>query len=148
RFKQLSFDQALAMEKAQDKAIAELSAQPPIGDFPIPEPEHDLSPCILAALPEAEGRPEVVYRQAGDKYILMEYGPLVMDLRFRLRVHAMMEALKAKPIDGIIELSPGVRSLQVNYDSRVLHQSELVKQLLAIEAVLPPVDKMRVPSRI
>ncbi len=148
RFKQLSFDQALAMEKAQDKAIAELSAQPPIGDFPIPQPAHDLSPCILAALPEAEGRPEVIYRQAGDKYILMEYGPLVMDLRFRLRVHAMMEALKAKPIEGIIELSPGVRSLQVNYDSRILHQRDLVEQLLTIEAQLPPVDKMRVPSRI
>ncbi|WP_347331703.1 urea carboxylase [Marinimicrobium locisalis] len=148
RFKQLSFDEALALENAQDKAIAELKTPDPIGEFPIPKPAHERSPCILAALPEAEGRPEVVYRQAGDKYILMEYGPLVMDLRFRLRVHAMMEALKAKPIEGIIELSPGVRSLQVNYDSRVLHQRELVKQLLAIEERLPPVDQMRVPSRI
>ncbi|WP_027328519.1 urea carboxylase [Marinimicrobium agarilyticum] len=148
RFKQLSFDEALALETAQDKAIAQLASPEPIGKFTIPEREHDLSPCILAALPEAEGRPEVVYRQAGDKYILMEYGPLRMDLRFRLRVHAMMEALKAKPIEGIIELSPGVRSLQVNYDSRVLHQRDLVKQLLAIEERLPPVDQMRVPSRV
>ncbi|WP_024462338.1 urea carboxylase [Marinimicrobium sp. LS-A18] len=148
RFKQLSFDEALAMENAQDKAIAELSEPEPVGDFTIPVPDHSLSPCILAALPAAQGRPEVVYRQAGDKYILMEYGPLVMDLRFRLRVHAMMEALKEKPIEGIIELSPGVRSLQVNYDSRVLHQRELVTQLLAIEEQLPPVDQMRVPSRI
>ncbi|MGD8174911.1 urea carboxylase [Marinimicrobium sp. ARAG 43.8] len=148
RFVQMSFEEALAQERAQDKAIAELSAPAVIGEFSLPTREHDLSPCILAALPEAEGRPAVVYRQAGDKYILMEYGPLVMDLRFRLRVHAMMEALKASPIDGIIELSPGVRSLQVNYDSRVLHQSDLVKQLLALEAKLPPVDQMRVPSRI
>ncbi|WP_341937903.1 urea carboxylase [Marinimicrobium sp. C2-29] len=148
RFKQLSFDQALAMELSQDKAVEELKEQPPIEPIPIPEPEHDLSPCILAALPEAEGRPEVVYRQAGDKYILMEYGPLLMDLRFRLRVHAMMEALKENPIEGIIELSPGVRSLQVNYDSRVIHQRDLVKALLDIEEHLPPVDKMRVPSRV
>ncbi|MDO3383773.1 urea carboxylase [Gilvimarinus algae] len=148
RFKALSFDSALALEHAQDKSIEQLAAPAPATDFPIHAPDHDLSACILASLPEAEGRPEVVYRQAGDKYLLMEYGPLVMDLRFRLRVHAMMEALKAEPIDGIIELSPGVRSLQVNYDSRVLHQRDLVEQLLAIEHRLPPVDQMRVPSRV
>lgn len=148
RFKALSFDSALALEHAQDKSIEQLAAPAPATDFPIHAPDHDLSACILASLPEAQGRPEVVYRQAGDKYLLMEYGPLVMDLRFRLRVHAMMEALKAEPIDGIIELSPGVRSLQVNYDSRVLHQRDLVEQLLAIEHRLPPVDQMRVPSRV
>src|SRR5690606_14120336 len=107
RFKQLSFDQALAMELSQDQAIAELKVQPPVKSLPIPEPDHNQSPCVLAALPETEGRPAVAYRQPGDTYILTDYGPLLMDLRFRLRVHAMMEALKAKPIEGIIELSPG-----------------------------------------
>jgi urea carboxylase len=37
----------------------------------------------------------VVYRQAGDAYLLVEYGPLVLDLELRFRVHALMDWLKA-----------------------------------------------------
>lgn len=148
RFKQLSFDTALALELAADKAVKELQVQPVVQHAPIAEPEHDLSPCILAALPESSSRPAVAYRQAGDKYILLEYGPNILDLRLRFRVHALMEALKDSPIDGVIELSPGVRSLQINYDSRVIHQRDLVAALLQIETSLPDVDTMSVPSRV
>jgi len=59
-----------------------------------------------------------------------------------------MEALKASPIDGVIELSPGVRSLQINYDSRIIHQRDLVAALLKVEATLPDVDTLSVPSRV
>lgn len=148
RFKQLSFDTALALELAADKAVEELQVQPVVQHAPFAEPEHDLSPCILAALPESGSRPAVAYRQAGDKYILLEYGPNILDLRLRFRVHALMEALKDSPIDGVIELSPGVRSLQINYDSRVIHQRDLVAALLQIETSLPDVDTMSVPSRV
>lgn len=152
RFQKLNFDTALALELATDKAIAELATQPAM--TPVPEHSSDTesksiaSPCILATLPEIDGRPEVTYRQAGDKYILLEYGSNVLDLKLRLRVHALMEALKAKPITGIIELSPGVRSLQVNYESRVIHQRDLVNALLDVEHSLPSVNTMRVASRV
>lgn len=148
RFKRLSFDTALALELAIDKAIAELTVPADIQHTPITAPDHDLSHCILAALPESDSRPAVAYRQAGDKYILLEYGPNILDLRLRFRVHALMEALKASPISGVIELSPGVRSLQINYDSRVIHQRDLIAALLKIEGTLPDVDTMSVPSRV
>lgn len=148
RFKRLSFDSALAMEQATDRAIEQLAAQPALEPVAETRPAGTLSACILAALPEQGSRPEVAYRQAGDKYILLEYGPNVLDLRLRLRVHALMEALRASPIDGIIELSPGVRSLQVNYDSRVIHQRELVERLLSLEIRLPDAAGLRVPSRV
>jgi urea carboxylase len=92
--------------------------------------------------------PAVAYRQAGDKYILLEYGPMELDLRFRLRVHALMEELKKNPVAGILELSPGVRSLQINYDSRVITQKQLIDALLATEDRLPPVDTMRIDTRV
>jgi urea carboxylase len=63
-------------------------------------------------------------------------------------VYALMEYLKASPIKGVIELSPGVRSLQINYDSRVIHQQELIKQLLLIEDILADAREIKVPSRI
>src|SRR5690606_29472295 len=104
--------------------------------------------CILAQLPEKDSRPLVTYRQAGDKYILLEYGENILDLRLRLRVHALMEALKQSPINGVIELSPGVRSLQINYDSRTIHQRDLVAALLAIELTLPDAAELSVQSRV
>ena len=59
-----------------------------------------------------------------------------------------MEALRATPIDGVQEMSPGVRSLQIRYDSRIVSQRALLEGLLALEATLPPVENMKVPSRV
>ncbi|MFU8838413.1 MAG: urea carboxylase [Thiohalomonadaceae bacterium] len=103
---------------------------------------------ILAEVAATAQQPKVVCRQAGDSYVLLEYGENVLDLRARFRVHALMEALKARKQAGIEELSPGVRSLQVRYDSMVISVSELVAVLMATEQSLPPVSSMRVPTRI
>lgn len=149
RFRPMSFDDALALEKAQDKGIASLAPVP----VPAPKPvslarTKTVSATVLEALPAAAGRPEVAYRQAGDRYILIEYGPMELDLRYRFRVHALMEELRTRPVPGILELSPGVRSLQVNYDSRVIHQRQLLDALLSAETRLPPVETMKVKTRI
>ena len=65
-------------------------------------------------------RPRVVYRPSGDHYLLVEYGPLVLDLALRFRVHALMEWLAAERVPGIIDITPGIRSLQVHYDAPTL----------------------------
>ena len=150
RFVPMAFDDALALERAQDAAIAALA---PLAALPAPapvalKPAATASATVLAELPAAGARPAVAYRQAGDRYILLEYGPMELDLRFRFRVHALMEALKAEPVPGVLELSPGVRSLQIKYDGRVIHQRALLDHLLALEDRLPPADAMRVPTRI
>lgn len=163
-FRRLSFDEALALELAQDQAIEQLA--PVVSSTEHHSTWHSISTylkglfsrkevqpetssaCIVASLEATEQRPIVTYRQAGDKYILLEYGQNVLDLRLRFRIHALMEALKQSPIVGIHELSPGVRSLQIRYDSRVLHQQELIKQLLVLEESLPLVDSMTVPTRV
>ncbi|CAF4805211.1 unnamed protein product, partial [Rotaria sp. Silwood2] len=106
--------------------------------------------CVLAQLPATATRPTVVYRQAGDHYILIEYGPMHLDLRYRFRVHLLMEELRDHhPVNGILELAPGVRSLQIRYDSRVIHQQQLLTTLLAAEDHLPTEDSdISVESRI
>lgn len=149
-FKPITFNAALALEKAQDKAIASLrplDALPPSAP-PSLAPLTTVSATVIAALAAEEDRPAVAYRQAGDRYILLEYGPNELDLRYRFRIHALMEELKANPVAGILELSPGVRSLQINYDSRVIHQKTLLDALLQAETRLPPVETMKVTTRI
>ncbi len=148
RFRRLGFDTALALEKSIDHAIETLTPLPLIPEIPPAKPAGTISECIVADLPARGSHPEVAYRQAGDKYILLEYGPMVLDLRFRFRVHALMEELRQHPVPGIQQLSPGVRSLQVNYDSRIITQGDLIEALIAAEEKLPAVDSMRIPTRV
>jgi urea carboxylase len=90
----------------------------------------------------------VVYRRAGDKYLLIEYGPPVLDLELRLRVHALMSRLEAAQFDGIIELTPGIRSLQVHYESRVLPLQRLLRLLQEAEDSLASIEEMAIATRI
>lgn len=149
RFHPITADDALAREKAQMHLIETLRPEHP-PTFAVPslaETAHG-SATILAALEATTSTPKVVYRQAGDKYVLIEYGDNVLDLALRLRVHLLMNALTAQAEPGVEELSPGVRSLQVRYDSRIINQSRLMSLLLALEATLGDVSTLKVPSRV
>ena len=68
---------------------------------------------------------DVTLRRDGDGGVLVEYGPMVLDLAMRARVHVLYEHLLAKAIPGITELTPGVRSLQVQFDPAVLSMAEV-----------------------
>ncbi|MDP9083502.1 MAG: carboxyltransferase domain-containing protein, partial [Pseudomonadota bacterium] len=104
--------------------------------------------AVLASLPPTQSRPAVLYRRAGDKYMLVEYGPLVLDLDLRLRVHALMDWLRQADPQGVIELTPGIRSLQIHYDSRRLSLQRLLRILVNAEDSLLPIEDMSVATRI
>ncbi len=85
--------------------------------------------CIVGARDENGTAPCVVYRRAGDRYLLVEYGPIVLDLELRFRVHALMIEVEQRRLAGVIELTPGIRSLQIHYDSRTLPLASLLDEL-------------------
>ncbi|MBP7335180.1 urea carboxylase [Niveispirillum sp.] len=99
-------------------------------------------------LSRIDGPVPVIYRRAGDDYLLVEYGPMALDLGLRLRVHLLVTALRARALPGIIDLTPGIRSLQVHYDSGMLKLSTLLAVLAEIEAGLGSIEQAKVPSRI
>jgi urea carboxylase len=90
----------------------------------------------------------VTYRRAGDDYLLVEYGPNVLDLALRFRVHTLMAALAQRGLSGIIDLTPGIRSLQVHYAPELLSTARLLKLLGQLEHDQPSVDEIVVPTRI
>jgi urea carboxylase len=145
RFHRLSLEEARRREEALEASIATLRS-------PLPEaPEDDARACpepILLDRPASENRPRLVYRQAGDRYVLIEYGPLALDLELRLRVHALMSALKMRELPGILDLTPGIRSLQVHFDPAVLSREALLETLKDTEEAIPELDDIVVPSRI
>ncbi len=104
--------------------------------------------AILHQTPATAGNPAVTYRRAGEANLLVEYGPMALDLELRLRAHALMQHLQANAPPGIIDLTPGIRSLQIHVDPAVLPLPTLLEHLLNAETGLPPLAEMQVPSRI
>jgi urea carboxylase len=107
---------------------------------------------VLHSIPENPAQVGVVYRQSGDKNILVEYGPQELDLNLRFRAHALMERVQhdidAGQLRGILDLTPGIRSLQIHFDSRVQQRDKLLDFLIAAERNLPAIEDMRVPTRV
>ncbi|WAC48272.1 urea carboxylase [Asticcacaulis sp. SL142] len=133
---------AVAAEQAQDALISSLSTPASLPDF---------TPCASPVLRSVDGcgdRPAVVYRRQGDRHLLVEYGPIVLDLELRLRVHALLLEIEAAKLDGIIDITPGIRSIQIHFDSRILPQAELLDALQAAEDRLGTLDDFEIPSRI
>ncbi|MGW2785591.1 5-oxoprolinase/urea amidolyase family protein [Streptomyces populi] len=90
---------------------------------------------------------DVTYRRSGDDNLLVEFGPMQLDLALRMRVHALMEAVAAAGLDGVTDLTPGIRSLQIQADPGRLPQRELLDTVRRTVRALPPTDRLVVPSR-
>jgi len=161
RFHAVSLAEARQMAAAQERLIETLRAPAPspapalaaaLAHAPPPPPSPSLpplpsSPVLFHADPVGD-RPSVVVRQDGDRALLVEYGPMVLDLALRFRVHALMQELTAQRLPGVVDLTPGIRSLQVHYDDGRLPRERLLAALYDAEAALPATDDIVVPSRI
>ncbi|WP_432188733.1 5-oxoprolinase/urea amidolyase family protein [Streptomyces sp. Tue6028] len=90
---------------------------------------------------------DVTFRRSGDDNLLVEFGPAQLDLALRMRAHALMEAVAAAGIDGVTDLTPGIRSLQIQADPGRLPQRELLASVREIARTLPTGDQLTVPSR-
>ncbi len=141
RFVPLSGERAAELDRAVEDTLQDPSVH-------TPRPLLEASVPSGAVQREIESRGErVVYRRAGDNYLLVEYGPLVLDLRLRFRVHALAQWLEQNRVSGIVDLTPGIRSLQIHFDSRALSARRLQDLLERAEAELPPIEEMDLPSR-
>ncbi|MCX5266608.1 5-oxoprolinase/urea amidolyase family protein [Streptomyces sp. NBC_00199] len=90
---------------------------------------------------------DVTYRRSGDDNLLVEFGPMQLDLALRMRVHALMEAVAQAGPDGVTDLTPGIRSLQIRTDPGRLPLTELLAAVRRTVTALPPTDELVVPSR-
>lgn len=113
-----------------------------------PGESRGIPASVAAVLPAGPGRPEVTYRIAGDDYLLVEYGDMVLDLNLTFRVLALRQALTRLSIGSILELAPGVRSLLVRYEHQELPLDHLLKVLQDTESVTGSVDELVIPSRV
>lgn len=142
RFQPIRLEDADSLAAAQDNAISTLeNANLPVATY------RPASP-VLKRLSAGQAGVDITYRPSGDRYLLIEYGPIELDLRLRLRAHALMLWLQEQQLDGILELTPGIRSLQVHFAPEVLPRSDLLKLLEQAETHLQQQKDLEVPSRI
>ena len=111
-------------------------------------PGGDEDAGVLATGYTRDGATTVTYRRSGDDNVLVEYGDMALDLALRARVHALAERIDAEKPSGLIDLTPGIRSLQVKVNPDVLPQHKLLDWLTECESQLPAADDLVVPSRI
>lgn len=143
-FVPISFDHALSLKEQQNLALSELQGESTSVTKALVEPENP----ILSVFQANEHSPVVTYRQAGDRYILVEYGENIMDLNYSYRVHKLIEMVDTHKTVGIIEMSQGVRSVLIEYDGFAIHQKTLVETLIAYESEVAFTNKWSVPSRV
>jgi len=110
-------------------------------------PGHgDARSGVLARTPGVDG-PDVTYRANGDDNLLVEYGDMVLDLALRARVQGLADRVAAAGLDGVLDLTPGVRGLQVHLDPGVTDLDTVLDVVGSLEEHLPPTHELEVPSR-
>ncbi len=117
RFKRISYGQATALHREQEsflEKLAESSSTPPL-PLDTSLEDTDIDPRLHVVHPEPHTRrPGVVFRQAGDSAILVEFGEMQLDFAVRARIHAFEAEVRRRAIPGIWFLAPCIRSTMVS----------------------------------
>ncbi|WP_411675144.1 5-oxoprolinase/urea amidolyase family protein [Cohnella faecalis] len=152
RFRLLTLQEADALRVAQERNLQAIGA----GEC------EELEPVVLPSSAASDFRSDypILYRMeegrryplaircSGDQYLLVEYGRLELDLMLRFQAHALMQAIKEAGSIPALDLTPGIRSLQVHIDPAKMTITEACRRIVEIERSLPPLESIRVPSRI
>jgi len=141
RFRRLSAVQAEELRLRVERCVETLSG--PLANLP----ERVNEDAVISNKPATYGAPAAVCRADGDRYLLIEYGPNVLDLNLRIRVHALEERLRAVNLPGIIDITPGIRSLHIHYHAR-LRREKLLEALDDCERRIPDLDNITIESRV
>jgi len=148
RFAPVDIATARKLAKASNAETSDLVARLQSGaDMPPSSPSaSELQSPIVLDIGEADKR--LVARLSGDTHLLLEIGAAELDLVLRFRGHALMQALEAKQLGGVIDLTPGIRSLQVHYQPETLALSDLLGIVAGEWDAVCAAQDLRVPSRI
>ena len=134
-FQPITYQQATDLDQARNQALETLTE-------PFPELPNTANPED----PILRRSAGLTYRADGDRYLLVEYGPNVLDLDLRVRVHALEQQLRAAQIKGILDITPGVRSLHIHYDG-TLRREALLEILAHCESNITDLTNFEIPSR-
>lgn len=104
---------------------------------------------ILDTLPETPSRLEVLFRQAGDGFLQVEYGRTQRaNLLDSFRIGTINEVMTEPKPKGLIETVPGIRTNLFHFDPEVLSVRDLIAQIKKAENELTDVEHIELESRL
>ncbi|PLP20783.1 urea carboxylase, partial [Klebsiella michiganensis] len=109
------------------------------------QPAPLTSPVVMTC---GEADKRLVARLSGDTHLLLEAGEPELDLVLRFRIHALMQALEAQSRDGAIDITPGIRSLQIHFQPETLPLETLLAWVRGEWSTVCLSDDLQVPTRV
>lgn len=104
---------------------------------------------ILDTLPETDSRLEVLFRQAGDGFLQVEYGRVQRaNLMDSFRMQVINEMVLEKKLNGLIETVPGIRTNMFHFDPTVLSPKSLIEEIKEAEESVKSIEDIVVESRL
>lgn len=140
RFVPVSIDTARLLAHARAQELASLAL---VNINWHPEPLA--SPVVMET---GNGDKRLVARLSGDTHLLLEIGDAELDLVLRFRGHGLMQALDALALPGVIDLTPGIRSLQIHYQPDAMPLATLLNIVAEAWRGVCQQEDLQVPSRI
>lgn len=150
RFQLLTLEEANELRQTQEQLLEKIGTHEyEAAILPtLPAKATSFSPDYPVLVERTDGRFPMMIRADGDENILIEYGEMELDLLLRFQVHALMQAIQSRSDIPVIDLTPGIRSLQVHIDATKMSVPELCDIIQALDRDLPALEEMEVPSRI
>lgn len=151
RFQLLTLEEAEDLRNLQEDYLEAIgngqTNSIPLANLPQARKEFTTDYPILFQ-EERNGRFPITIRCSGDDNLLVEYGVMELDLLLRFQVHALMQAIEQSNNIPFLDLTPGIRSLQIHLDISQITVNEASRLVLEIDRHLPPLESIQVPSRI
>ena len=86
-------------------------------------------------------------RAAGDSNLLVEVGPEELDIALRFMVQHLFDFIGGEKIPGIVDLTPGIRSLQIHFDPAITRAAWLVERVRDYLGAYRARDEAVLPKR-
>ena len=149
-FQLLTLEEAQQIRQKQEEDLVKIAGGSRVLEASkLPQQKRLLPPEYPVLYSDEKNIPlPIKIRCAGDEYLLVEYGEMELDLRLRLRVHSLMQAIQEEQAIPVIDLTPGIRSLQVHIDCKKIDIRKVCRKIVELEKNLPSLESVKLPSRI
>lgn len=159
RYQRVSIDEALALRKNAAHYVESIALAVEVGSFDGVVPletnfkaSGNYSKAVLWDRPASDAQPQVRYRQAGDDYLLVEYGNEQFDLNYRCRVTALEKAINSQDApdwlkQDLITTVGCCTSITICYNGARMDRGKLITYLQSLEDQIGDLSKTKVPCR-
>ena len=119
-----------------------------LNDLTVPKEKKERGTFEATVLWAAESKTKIIVRRSGQEWLLGEFGDPVLDLSSRVAVERLVKFIEDENFLGIIEKTPGVRSLQIRFSTKRWDAISLAKALEPLFLKAVEVTNAKVESRI